>query len=398
MESHIALFAGLVLVSAASSFCDQWMTSRLAQRVIFDVRRAMFAHFQDVALTFMDKTHVGRIMSRLQGDVNALQEFLESSTGALGDFTTLFGYAAVLIWMDWRLGLLTLTTIPALIAVRTVWLPFSKATFRRARDASSIANGALAENINGVRTVQESRREALNFELYEEKARENFEAQVELSWLAWPIGQMVKAQAGVQENDPLEVAREKVWASVESAVAEDDRVWIAQHLLPLVGGEQLESTGPRDESFSAWRRYFEGLADQRPLVLVFEDLHWADEGLLDFIDQLADWSSGVPLLVVGTARPELLDRRPGWGGGQAELHDPCVDAAGRYRGGPDHRRGPPTGAAAGRHTASAARARRWEPALRRAVRAPVCGTRLDGRPAGDDPGDHRGSSGRSRSR
>ena len=183
MQARMALFAGLVLATAVSGFCDQWMTSRLAQRVIFDVRRAMFAHFQDVALTFMDKTHVGRIMSRLQGDVNALQEFLESSTGALGDFTTLIGYAGVLLWMDWRLGLLTLSTIPALIVVRAVWLPHSKATFQRARDASSIANGALAENINGVRTVQESRREALNFELYEEKARENFDAAVKSSWL-----------------------------------------------------------------------------------------------------------------------------------------------------------------------------------------------------------------------
>ena len=61
---------------------------------------------------------------------------------------------------------------------------------------------------------------------------------------------------------------------------------------------------------------FEGLAEQRPLVLVFEDLHWADEGLLDFVDHVADWSTGVPLFVVGTARPELLDRRPGWGGGK----------------------------------------------------------------------------------
>ena len=78
--------------------------------------------------------------------------------------------------MDWRLGLLTLATIPALIVVRAIWLPYSKKTFRRARDASSIANGALAENINGVRTVQETRREAMNFELYEEKARENFDA------------------------------------------------------------------------------------------------------------------------------------------------------------------------------------------------------------------------------
>jgi ATP-binding cassette subfamily B protein len=184
MEQRMAIFAALVAVSAAAGFCDQWMTSKLAQRVIFDVRRAMFAHFQDVALTFMDKTHVGRIMARLQGDVNALQEFLESSTGALGDFTTLFGYAGVLLWLDWRLGLMTLATIPALIGVRAIWLPFSKATFRRARDASSIANGALAENINGVRTVQESRREALNFELYEEKARENFDAAVESAWLA----------------------------------------------------------------------------------------------------------------------------------------------------------------------------------------------------------------------
>ena len=184
LERLMLAFVFLVLVNTVANFGDQWMTSRLAQRVIFDVRRSMFAHFQDVALTFLDKTHVGRIMSRLQGDVNALQEFLESSTGALGDFTTLIGYSVVLVWMDWKLGLLTLTTIPALIVARAFWLPYSKRTFRRARDASSIANGALAENINGVRTVQETRREALNFELYEEKARENFDAAVSSAWLA----------------------------------------------------------------------------------------------------------------------------------------------------------------------------------------------------------------------
>jgi ATP-binding cassette subfamily B protein len=182
--------------------------------VIFDVRRAMFAHFQDVALTFMDKTHVGRIMSRLQGDVNALQEFLESSTGALGDFTTLIGYAVVLLAMDWRLGLLTLSTIPALIAVRAVWLPFSKATFRRARDASSIANGALAENINGVRTVQESRREALNFELYEEKARENFDAAVQSSWLAQIMTPTVDILTGVAMAFIIVVGGEEVFEPV----------------------------------------------------------------------------------------------------------------------------------------------------------------------------------------
>ena len=66
----------------------------------------------------------------------------------------------------------------------------------------------------------------------------------------------------------------------------------------------------RAEAFAAWRRFFEGLAEHGRVVLVFEDLHWADDGLLDFVDHLAEWASGVPLLVVCTARPELLERRP----------------------------------------------------------------------------------------
>ena len=72
----------------------------------------------------------------------------------------------------------------------------------------------------------------------------------------------------------------------------------------------------RTEAFAAWRRFFEAIAEERPLVLVFEDLHWADEGLLDFVDHLVDWAGGVPILVVCTARPELLTRRAGWGGGK----------------------------------------------------------------------------------
>jgi ATP-binding cassette subfamily B protein len=210
LENLVIIFAAIVAVNACSSFCDQWMTSRLAQKVIFDVRRSMFLHFQDIALTFMDKTHVGRIMSRLQGDVNALQEFLESSTGALGDFTTLAGYSVVLVWMDWRLGLLTLATIPALIVVRAIWLPYSKKTFRVARDASSIANGALAENINGVRTVQETRREAMNFELYEEKARANFEAQTGASWIAQVMTPTVDVLTGVAMAFIIVVGGEEV--------------------------------------------------------------------------------------------------------------------------------------------------------------------------------------------
>lgn len=183
LDRTLMIFAGVAAAYAVAFFVGEWLSSRLAQRVIFDVRRSMFAHFQDVSLSFMDKTHVGRIMSRLQGDVNALQEFLENMNGALGDMVTLVGITVVLLITDLKLGLLTLTVLPALIAIRAVWLPYSKTSFRVARDASSTANSALAENINGVRTVQESRREALNFELYKEKAFENFKAQNGASWM-----------------------------------------------------------------------------------------------------------------------------------------------------------------------------------------------------------------------
>jgi class 3 adenylate cyclase/tetratricopeptide (TPR) repeat protein len=133
----------------------------------------------------------------------------------------------------------------------------------------------------------------------------------------WALAEMVKAQAGISENDAPGVAEEKLRASVDALVPEAERGWAVEHLRPLLG---LVGDAPRlGESFPAWRRYFEGLAEQRPLVLVFEDLHWADEGLLDFVDHLVDWATGVPLLVLGTARPELLDRRPGWGGGKLNV-------------------------------------------------------------------------------
>ena len=129
----------------------------------------------------------------------------------------------------------------------------------------------------------------------------------------WALAEMVKAQAGIEENDSLEHAAEKLSASVETLVDEEERGWVLLHLLPLVGGE---TQMPGGNSLPAWRRYFEGLAEQRPLVMVFEDMHWADESLLDFVDHLVEWSSGVPLLVLATSRPELLDRRPGWAGGK----------------------------------------------------------------------------------
>ncbi len=135
----------------------------------------------------------------------------------------------------------------------------------------------------------------------------------------WALGEIVKAQAGIHEQDPPVEAAAKVHRAVEAVFDDEaDARWVESHLVALVGlaGESEVGGDRRGEAFSAWRHFFEAMADQRPLVLVVEDLHWADESLLDFVDELVDWVTDVPLLVVATARPELLERRPGWAGGK----------------------------------------------------------------------------------
>jgi class 3 adenylate cyclase/tetratricopeptide (TPR) repeat protein len=132
----------------------------------------------------------------------------------------------------------------------------------------------------------------------------------------WALGEIVKAQAGILESDENEAAAAKLAASIEADVADaSERDWIRARLAPLVGISG-EGAATREESFTAWRSYLEAVAAQRPLILLFEDLHWADEALLEFLDHLLDWSLGVPMLVLCTARPELYELHDSWGGGK----------------------------------------------------------------------------------
>ncbi len=135
----------------------------------------------------------------------------------------------------------------------------------------------------------------------------------------WALAEIVKAETGILEQDSEAVAGDKLRTTITAAIDDPGQArWVEAHLRPLVGLGADEGFGGdrRGEAFAAWRRALEALAEQRPLVLVIEDLHWADDGLLDFVDELVGWLNDVPLLVIGTARPELLERRPGWGGGK----------------------------------------------------------------------------------
>src|SRR6266540_1389526 len=127
----------------------------------------------------------------------------------------------------------------------------------------------------------------------------------------WALGEIVKAHAGILESDASEVASAKLEAVLPEGA---ERAWFRQRLLPLLGIEAT-STAEREELFTAWRRFLELIAEDDPTVLVFEDLHWADEAMLAFLEHLADRAEGVPLLVIGTARTELFERHPGYAAG-----------------------------------------------------------------------------------
>ncbi|MFL6204896.1 MAG: ATP-binding protein [Acidimicrobiales bacterium] len=128
----------------------------------------------------------------------------------------------------------------------------------------------------------------------------------------WALAQMVRQRFGIGEQDPPEVVRTKLHEGVERWIPrESDRSFIEPRLAPLL----VAGTGElaRDDLFAGWRMLFERLAEQDPVVLVIDDLQWADVGLLDFLESLLDWSASLPIFLLTMARPELADRRPGWG-------------------------------------------------------------------------------------
>ena len=172
----VGAFFGAVVLHVIMGYLQNMIVGRVAERLLIDLRRAMYEHLQRVSMSFMDKTEVGRMMSRLQGDVGALQEFLETAVTSVGDFVLLFGIVIAMLIMDWRLALLTFAVVSVLAIARAIWLPIARRAFLYSRQTASITSGALAENINGVRVVQGMSREHVNLDLFKEKADEQLRA------------------------------------------------------------------------------------------------------------------------------------------------------------------------------------------------------------------------------
>jgi len=131
----------------------------------------------------------------------------------------------------------------------------------------------------------------------------------------WALGEMVRARAGLLETDDEPTTRAKIAATVAEHVPDaSERRWIEPALLALLGLDAGSIAS--DELFGAWRTFFERMAASAPVVLVFEDFHYADSGLIDFVDHLLEWARTLPIYVVTLARPDFLERRPDWGAGK----------------------------------------------------------------------------------
>ena len=138
-----AIFLAIAAINFASNYLQQLAMAKVGQGVLFGLRRDMFAHLQKLSLSFYDKTEVGRIMSRVQGDVGQLQEFMSLVVVTLGDLLSLAGIVAALLLLNLKLGLISMTVLPVFAIVLMVWQPFAIRAYVRVRTSASIVNGAL---------------------------------------------------------------------------------------------------------------------------------------------------------------------------------------------------------------------------------------------------------------
>ncbi|MDP6714871.1 MAG: ABC transporter ATP-binding protein [SAR202 cluster bacterium] len=179
-----ALFVGIAVVNWIVNYTQQYSMEKVGQGVLFNLRADMFGHVQKQSMGFFDRTEVGRLMSRVQGDVSQLQEFAALVVMTLGELLSLAGIVVALLLLNFKLGLITMSVLPVLILIMAVWQPYARKAFMSVRRAISIVNGSLNENITGVRVVQSMNRQDRNLMLFDEKNLDHRDANLWASKLS----------------------------------------------------------------------------------------------------------------------------------------------------------------------------------------------------------------------
>ena len=198
LNTVVSVFAAVAFIGWVAQYVELVVMARVSEGIIYDLRRQLFSHLQRLSLGFYDRNQVGRVMSRVNNDVDTLDDFLSSSIQSLADLLTLVGIAAALFLMDVRLAPVALAVTPLMVWALVRWQRHARKAFIRVRQAISAVNGGLQENISGVRVVQSLNREEENTRRFEALNRAHLEANLSasrLSGLIMPMVDLVMAVA-----------------------------------------------------------------------------------------------------------------------------------------------------------------------------------------------------------
>jgi ATP-binding cassette, subfamily B, multidrug efflux pump len=175
-----ALYLGAIVLSFLLEFAQTWTMQVIGQRVMFDLRMAVFGHLQKLDLRFYDRNPVGRLMTRVTSDVDVLNElFTAGVVSVFGDVFTLVGIMAMLVWMDWRLALVAFSVLPLIVLVTQWFRRHVRQSYREVRGWIARINAFLQERISGMATVQLFRRETRDRDAFDEINRAHRNANLE---------------------------------------------------------------------------------------------------------------------------------------------------------------------------------------------------------------------------
>jgi ABC-type multidrug transport system fused ATPase/permease subunit len=198
MNKAGAIFLAVIFFNVVGNYGYLRLMGKVSQRVLYKLRNDMFDHLQILSISFYDRNEVGRVMSRVQNDVNQLQQFIPMVSQGLGDILSLVGIVVVMLTMNASLALVTFVVIPILVGIMLVWQIRARRAFLDVRQAISVVNGQLQQNISGVRVVQSLNREEQNMEEFEQVNRDHLHANLRaagLSALLMPAVELLTALA-----------------------------------------------------------------------------------------------------------------------------------------------------------------------------------------------------------
>jgi ABC-type multidrug transport system fused ATPase/permease subunit len=197
----VGLFLFSSLVNWMAAYQQSYQMTRVGQYALYDLACDMFKHISHLSLSFFDRNETGRIMARVQNDVSVLQNLLSSGLiSTIGNTFSITGILIVMYAINWRLALLTSTSIPVFLAALLLWQTFSRRSFRKARATISVVNASLQENVSGVRVIQSMGREALNSREFDRANVANLEANLgagRVSAAAQPIVELTSAMSTI---------------------------------------------------------------------------------------------------------------------------------------------------------------------------------------------------------